>query len=64
MRCTYPVVSLRFVRKAAVPRTPPDEFSMLTERVSNAVVVVVSSDVMLYQKLRGADVALEGIVTI
>jgi hypothetical protein len=49
---------------ASVDSTVPDVLSTWTFKVSNAVVVVVSAVSMCNQKVRVAEVAVEGMLTV
>ena len=58
----YPVVSLRFENVASVASTVLLEFRTWTCKRSKTVVVVVSADEILSQKLNVAEFAVDGMV--
>ena len=57
------VCLLTFEKTATVARNPPAESWMVTFKISNGV-IAESCDVMLYQKVRVAELAPVGMVTV
>lgn len=62
--CWYPAAWFRLEKVPSVDSTVPLVFNTWTRKVSNAVVVVVSAVSMCSQKVRVAEVAVDGMLTV